>query len=163
MWGEVRRNIISQVGFSWLVVQILGFHREKKIITVIKIKKGTVIKMKRIVQRIPTFSFLFFIFFSVEIMLLCYVTWTKIRNSHINQAYLYSMEFWKQAENTQDFTEVKVLAYLFLRLLEPLLWYCTESVIQKWAVSHQQLYDISKDIYEKTLKTELAWKQTLGP
>lgn len=61
-------------------------------------------------------------------MLLCYVTWTEIRKNHINQAYLYSMEFWKQAKHTQTFTEVKVLAYLFLRRLEPLLWYCIESV-----------------------------------
>lgn len=83
-------------------------------------------------------------------MLLCYVTWTEIRKNHINQAYLYSMELWKQAKHTQTFTEVKVLAYLFLRRLEPLLWYCTESVSRKKCfVSQQQLYEVAtQDFYE---------------
>lgn len=60
-------------------------------------------------------------------MLLCYVT--EIRKGHINQAYLYSTEFWQQAQSAQTFAEVKVLVYLFLRLLEALLWYYTEPVI----------------------------------
>lgn len=49
------------------------------------------------------------------------MTWTETRKGHINQTYLYSTEFWQQAQSTQTFTEVKVLVYLFLRLLEPLL------------------------------------------